>query len=284
MHYYIAIFILFLICFICFSIIVMGYQTTITIPKVCGDKHWKQSNMVIHRSWYSREMNQYMYEDAYKSWIDLNPNYTMVWHDDQDCEAFMKKFGEKEYNAWKKLIPTSYKSDLWRACLLYTYGGVYVDSYAVPYVSIDDMLKIAGNNIFVSVIDNLFDKEGIHNGFMIAPKGCKILKRYINNIVKNVEIGVEKKMLEMTGPICLNNTLVEMNRKTPHVGLNKGKINYYLFNNDGKCAFGIVHDDVKLLCKKYDFLDCFLYQKAYKFLIGSKHHYYRAFINGKVCN
>lgn len=286
MHYYIAIFILFIICVLCLGFVVASYQSTMRVPKVNGVNDWKNSEHVIHRSWYSREMNQYMYEGAYKSWIDLNPTYSMVWHNDDDCEQFMKEFGEKEYNAWKKLIPTSYKSDLWRACLLYTYGGVYVDSYAVPYVGIDDMLNMANmkKNMFISVIDNLFDKHGIHNGFMIANKGNLILRKYIDNIVKNVEIGIENKMLEMTGPICLNNTLVGLNKRQPKVGLNKGKYNYFLLDNAGDVDFTVMCNGAKILHKKYDFLDCYLYQKAYKFMTGNKNNYHSAFLSGKVCN
>lgn len=287
MHYYIAIFILLIICILCFSFVVMGYQFTVSVPKIHGNKHWKNCDKVIHRSWYSREMNQHMYNDAYKKWIDLNPDYTMVWHDDDDCKSFMKAFGEKEYNAWKRLIPTSYKSDLWRACLLYKYGGIYVDSYAVPCVGIDDMLSMVNvkmDNMFISVIDNFFNKYGIHNGFMIASKKHPILRKYIDNIVKNVEVGVEKKMLEMTGPICLNNTLVQLNKKQPIVGLNKGKYNYFLFDNDCYFDFNVMCNGIMLLHKKYDLLDCFLYQKGYKFIIGSKNNYHSAFINGKVCN
>lgn len=289
MHYYIAIFIFAIICILCFSVVVMGYQSTIKIPKIHGDKDWKNSTKVIHRSWYAREMNQHMYNDAYKKWIDLNPGYTMVWHNDDDCEQFMKEFGEIEYNAWKKLIPTSYKSDLWRACLLYTYGGVYVDSYAVPYVGVDNMLDMIynnnnNNNMFISVIDKIPGGNGIHNGFMISNKKNKILRTYIDNIVKNVEIGIEKKMFEMTGPICLHNTLIQLNKNQPIVGSNKGKYPYFLFDHLEDMNFTVSCNNTTLLRKKYDFLDCALYQKAYKFIIGSKNNYYHSFLNGKVCN
>jgi hypothetical protein len=47
---------------------------------------------------------------------------------DADCRAFI----ENEYppdvlRAYDRLIPTAFKADLWRYCVLYKYGGVYLD-------------------------------------------------------------------------------------------------------------------------------------------------------------
>ena len=47
---------------------------------------------------------------------------------DQDCRAFI----ESEYPpdvlmAYDRLIPTAFKADLWRYCILYKYGGAYLD-------------------------------------------------------------------------------------------------------------------------------------------------------------
>ena len=47
---------------------------------------------------------------------------------DQDCRAFI----ESEYPpdvlmAYDRLIPTAFKADLWRYCVLYKYGGAYLD-------------------------------------------------------------------------------------------------------------------------------------------------------------
>ena len=47
---------------------------------------------------------------------------------DQDCRSFI----EREYPpdvlmAYDRLIPTAFKADLWRYCVLYKYGGAYLD-------------------------------------------------------------------------------------------------------------------------------------------------------------
>src|SRR5437868_1862541 len=103
----------------------LTYTVTKVVPSVTHAKVINTQSLIpkiIHRTWHSNTINQHMYQDAYASWIKLNPNYTMVWNTLYDCEEFMKKY-PKAYTAWKKVIPIAYKSDLWRACKLYDEGG-----------------------------------------------------------------------------------------------------------------------------------------------------------------
>jgi mannosyltransferase OCH1-like enzyme len=240
---------------------------------------------IIHRTWYSNILNIHMYNNSYKKWIELNPNYTMIWNTDKNCKKFMKKYGNREYHAWKKVIATSYKADLWRACKLYQEGGVYIDSYATPCIPIDTIIKLTklenNRDIFISALESY---GGVHNGFMITTAKHPIIKQYIENMVSNIEIGIEKHIFEMTGPLCLSNTLYSMYNKKPKIGLNE---DYYLFDHTlGYKAplCPIYYKDQIILNKKYDIIDCTLYQKLYKYLIGSKHNYTYINNTGKVCH
>ena len=47
---------------------------------------------------------------------------------DSDCRAFiLKEYPPDVLIAYDRLIPTAFKADLWRYCVLYKYGGVYLD-------------------------------------------------------------------------------------------------------------------------------------------------------------
>ena len=51
---------------------------------------------------------------------------------DSDCRTFiMREYPPDVLIAYDRLIPTAFKADLWRYCVLYKYGGVYLD---VKYV------------------------------------------------------------------------------------------------------------------------------------------------------
>jgi hypothetical protein len=49
-------------------------------------------------------------------------------YNDADCRAFIRsEFPPDVVAAYDRLIPTAFKADLWRYCVLYKYGGVYLD-------------------------------------------------------------------------------------------------------------------------------------------------------------
>lgn len=257
------------------------------IPKITQPSITKITNnfsvpKIIHRTWYSRSLSKKMYDSAYLSWIRLNPDYTMIWNNDEDCEQFMKEFGEHEYNAWKRIIPTAYKADFWRAVTIWLFGGIYVDSYAVSVKSIDEIILRSGlqneKDIFISVLDSELSNSGIHNGFIICTPKHPIIKQYIEDILINIELGKEDEIMSLTGPICLSrsiNKYLERDINIKHkVGLNiiNNKKFYLLQFHWGPSGNITINNEV-MLYKKYDVIDCWLYQKIYKSLISSKQSY-----------
>ncbi len=49
-------------------------------------------------------------------------------YNDADCRAFIRSaFPPAVVAAYDRLIPTAFKADLWRYCVLYKFGGVYLD-------------------------------------------------------------------------------------------------------------------------------------------------------------
>lgn len=273
--------IIIIICIILLIITLIMYTQVTTVSDIheaiLNNKITNIPN-VIHRTWYSKTMNNYMYDRAYLTWVKLNPNYTMKWYIDEDCEEFMKNFGEQEYLTYKKIIPTAYKADLWRACKLYKEGGVYVDSYSVNFVAIDDIIKMTGlendKDIFISILDSATFGSGIHNGLIIATPQHPILKQYINDIVKNVAIGKEDVVMSLTGPLCLSKSIKILNKsnKSHEAGLNDGIYKYYLFQHNFGIYQSISDKKTILLNKKYDFLYCLLYQKVLNF--SSSNYWY----------
>jgi len=237
---------------------------------------------IIHRTWYSKSLSKKMYDSAYLSWVRLNPTYKMIWNDDDDCENFMKTIGEKEYNAWKKIIPTAYKADFWRAIKLYETGGIYVDSYAVSVKSIDEIIIKSGlqkeKDIFISVLDCEQSNFGIHNGFMICTPKHPLLYQYIQDMLENIKIGTEDQIMALTGPICLSRSINKYLGRDINIkhklGLNdfNGK-KYYLLQFHWGLPGNITINDEIMLYKKYDIIDCWLYQKIYKSLISSNQSY-----------
>jgi FkbM family methyltransferase len=148
-----------------------------------------------------------------------NSEFEYFLFDDNDCEEFIKNnFGEDVLHSYNTLIPGAYKADLWRCCVLYIYGGIYLD---IKYQCVNDFKLITLTDKEYFVTDELRNyisgpyKGIIWNGLMITkPKNEKLLK-CINQIVKNVEnkyygFGI----YEPTGPTLLTRYFTVEERKS----------------------------------------------------------------------
>ena len=95
----------------------------------------------IFQTWETKDLS-----DGFKlltqTWKDKNTNYSYFLFDNNDCIDFIKKhFDEKVYNAYSRIIPGAFKADLWRYCVLYIYGGIYVDIDTVCLGKVDSFLN-----------------------------------------------------------------------------------------------------------------------------------------------
>jgi len=156
----------------------------------------------IFQTWETKSF-EIPFQKIVDSWILHNPEYEYSLYDSTDRENFIREnFGESVYKAYCKIIPNAFKADLWRYCILYKYGGIYVDVDTICLNNLDIFIR---DYSFVVPIDlNLSDSEGKHNlsnGFIASVPNSEILLFAINNIVNNVLSGiVPSSKLDFTGP------------------------------------------------------------------------------------
>ena len=83
--------------------------------------------LVIYQTWHSKTLPPKMAECVEKL-KSTNPAFDHYLYDDADCRSFIEaNFDEEVLSAYDKLIPGAYKADLWRYCVLYKNGGIYLD-------------------------------------------------------------------------------------------------------------------------------------------------------------
>jgi mannosyltransferase OCH1-like enzyme len=59
---------------------------------------------------------------------NANPEFDHYLYDDADCREFIAtEYGGDVLEAYDQLVPGAYKADLWRYCVLYKTGGIYLD-------------------------------------------------------------------------------------------------------------------------------------------------------------
>jgi mannosyltransferase OCH1-like enzyme len=165
----------------------------------------------LYTCWHTKELPPLMKKN-YEMTKESNPEFKHYLYDENECREFIKNnFDESVLNAYDSLIPSSYKSDLWRFCVLYTNGGIYFD---IKYTCVNGFK-------FISLTEKeYFTKDAIQIGdctytalLVMLPKNDIMLK-CINQIVENVKnkfYGVSK--LSPTGPLLLHQMVTDDYKK-----------------------------------------------------------------------
>ena len=150
---------------------------------------------------------KYMYENCSKKWKDLNRDYTYFYFDALDRKKFIKKhFSSFIYDMYNNLIPGAYKADLWRYCILYKYGGCYMDIQMVPIIQLDDIIEKYKFVACVDKCDNL--SLGICNGFICSTATNLCLEMSIYDTCLNIYFNkYGKTALDISGPQLLGRSI-----------------------------------------------------------------------------
>ena len=158
---------------------------------------------VIYQTWETKDLSKGL-QDLVNTWKHFNPNYTHILCDKKGREEFIKaNFTRDVYKAYMKIIPGAYKADLWRYCILYINGGIYVDIDTICLGSIDTFLT---NTIdFITPIDlNTREDQGQYNlacGFIGAKPKSEIMLACINEITQNILSNrIPESKLDFSGP------------------------------------------------------------------------------------
>ena len=154
----------------------------------------------IFQTWETKNISP-DFQTLIDQWKILNPEYEYFLYDKNDREIFIKEnFEERIYNAYCKIIPGAFKADLWRYCVLYKLGGIYLD---IKYIPVNGFKFINLTEKEHWVLDN--DNNGIYNALMVCKPGNKILLNAINQIVINVNCKYYGNgCLDPTGPHLLS--------------------------------------------------------------------------------
>jgi len=166
-----------------------GYETKPVIP------------LKIYQTWRTKDLPEKMRENVERL-KSQNPDFEYHLFDDEDCRKFIQdNFEEDVLKAYDKIIPGAYKADLWRYCILYINGGIYLD---IKYSNVDDfnLIELTDKEYFVPDLKD--SGGGVYNAFMICEPGNKVLREAISRVVKNVkEEYYGETIFHPTGPILL---------------------------------------------------------------------------------
>jgi mannosyltransferase OCH1-like enzyme len=157
----------------------------------------------IYQTWHTKQLPELMQKHV-DMLIFNNPAFKHYLYDDDDCRDFIKNnFNNIILNAFDSLIPGAYKADLFRYCILYKQGGIYMD---IKYTHINNFkfINLTEREHFVLDVDNF----NIYNALMVCLPNNPILLNAINKIVENVKNKYYgSSSLDPTGPGLLGSII-----------------------------------------------------------------------------
>ena len=165
---------------------------------------------LIYQTWHTRNLPPKM-KSSVQSIINNNPKFNHFLFDDSDCREFIKNnFNVEVLNAFDNLIPGAYKADLWRYCILYKTGGIYLD---IKYKSHNNFkfINLTENEHFVIDVN----PHAVYNAVMVCKKENPKLLEAINKIVYNVQNkNYNVGALGISGPELLGSIFTQDEKNT----------------------------------------------------------------------
>lgn len=212
------------------------YQVTFQIPRHVPATTESRPTKIpkrILRSFATDQLST-MFTNCVMTMYELNPDYEHTFFTDEDCDEFMHaEYAGRVANAYDTLIPGAYRSDLFRICYLYKYGGVYLDINKTILLPLTKVIN--GNYDLVTVIDR--PSCCVWQAFMACVPGLPVLKECIDQCVRNVESrSYGEGNLDITGPMMMGRVFKAYYGecvKSPGVYRKRGEL-VKLLLNDGE--------------------------------------------------
>jgi hypothetical protein len=150
---------------------------------------------------------------CYEQIKNLYPNEEYHLYSGEEMEEIIKSnFEDDVFIAYKKLKPYASKADLSRFCLLYLYGGLYID-LNVKLINTIPNLDIFKFFAFRDVTGTSKRSWSVANSIIFATKKSKIMKKCIDIIVENCKnefYGITS--IEPTACIVLGKAIMTSNQ------------------------------------------------------------------------
>ena len=192
---------------------------------------------VVYQTWHTKDFHP-VWTEQFRIMKEMNKHIEFKIYSDEECREYIKNnFDKPVLWAYDSIGPTAFKADLWRYCVLYKEGGIYLDikllCYELDLLRKEEFLRVKDVSMGADRRSSIFtyenesyDKNEMFNGIWQAVMATKpnnpILKNMIDQIVFNVTIHYYgQNPLSITGPNALFNIDKEKPQNIPPFYLGK---------------------------------------------------------------
>ncbi len=151
---------------------------------------------VIYQTWKTKKLHPNV-KKVINSMKLINPEYKFVLYDDDDIDEFISnEFSGVEYQAFKRLNAGAAKADFWRYCILYKYGGIYLDIDSEITGNLDNLINFDDDCIITRENNRPF----FNNWFLISKANHPLFDLIIKKTVDNIFNRTSDNVAQLTGP------------------------------------------------------------------------------------
>ena len=152
---------------------------------------------VIYQTWVTKDLPETV-QVVRANILKRNPGFDMILYDDDDMDTFIRTTCDPSvYQAYSQLNVGAAKADLWRYCILYEYGGIYLDMDAEILRPLDELIEPTDDCIITRENN---DNGTFNNWILMFQKGHPILKEAIDLCVYNICNRTTIDISLLTGP------------------------------------------------------------------------------------
>lgn len=196
---------------------------------------------LIHQIWYDIGKGKDIpdkYKEYQKTWLKYFPNAKYIlWNEKMGDELMYTKYN-KYYDAYKNIKYPIMKIDILRYCILYHYGGMYIDMDYKCLDNFDDYLnKHINKIIFINeqpnqIFNTIYRRKLVSNSMIISTKPHiefwnKLIDECFRRICTFYDIHHVYYVMKTTGPGMLNEIINNFNDKNNYIHiLPSGQFNF----------------------------------------------------------
>jgi len=196
----------------------------------------------IYQTWKTHDLPEGMQKCVNKL-KEANPEFEHHLYSDEECRKFIAdNFDSDVVYAYDTLIPGAYRADLWRYCILYKKGGIYLDIkyYNVPPFK---LIELTDKEYFAKDIEQ--SGSGIYQAVMVCKAGNPKLKGAIDAIAKHAkEKYYGDSIFDVTGPTLLRRFFTDEEWEKCEITLGEGNgcLDKTCIYKDGRAIMSIYRD------------------------------------------
>ena len=170
----------------------------------------------LHLFWHDKKLPPLMHENV-ELLRETNPEFEVIVYNNEMAREYIKTHfsggdggdGGEVLHAYDTLIPFAFKSDLFRYCVVYKEGGIYLDIKFEPINGFKLLGLVKNTQVWGSEVANL-----VSNGIFMSVPGSPILREAIGMIKYNVaNRRIGGMPTSVTGPCLLTNAFVSISGK-----------------------------------------------------------------------